>query len=162
MGKSLHVAKKWQTEFADGEFGFNYAQDKFVDVMDLLGCNITSYEPETECASELECDMEDFEAAIENLRNWEDFDVIDDDDKKELEETLESVGLDRKKFLAYLESMLEKAQTLNLYVSKEKLMEQVMEAFDSHQSSREDFEEALENVIDKNSGYNNTMHFSFF
>ena len=159
MGKRLHVAKKWQAEFADAEFGFNYAQDKFVDVMSLLDCTISSYEPDTEYASELECDMEEFEKAIENLRNWDD---LDDDVKKEVDEILDSVGLDRKTFLGYLESMLEKAKTLNLYVSKEKLMEQVMEAFDSHQSSREDFEEALENVIDKNSGYNNTMHFSFF
>lgn len=161
MGKRLHVAEKWQVKFADGEFGFNYAPDKFVDVMSLLECTISSYEPDTECASELECDMAEFESAIEHLRNLDDYDY-DEDEKKEIDDILDSVGLDRDKFLGYLESMLEKAKTLNLYVGKEKLMEQIMEAFDSHQHSRENFEKALENVIDKNSGYNNTMHFSFF
>lgn len=110
MGKRVHVAKRYEVEYGSTE-AFNWAQDKFVNVLNELGCSVYEYGSEDdETAGGFECPDEEYKEAIENLKAYiNDPVAYDCDDDTYLRESIEKTGKTAEELLKVMQSYYDEA-----------------------------------------------------
>lgn len=70
MGYCVHVCKKYEIEYGDTT-DFNHETDKFYDLLNLLGGEPSSSNGDCDpYDSEFECNVLDYDDAIENMKTY--------------------------------------------------------------------------------------------
>lgn len=115
MGKRVHVAKRYEVEYGSTE-AFNWAQDKFVGVLNALGCSAYEYGSEDDnTAGGFEVPADDYKDAVENLAVYiSDPTLLDESD--DIRECLEKLGMTADELLKTMKDYQQEADTRDGYL----------------------------------------------
>lgn len=93
MGKRVHVAKKYEVEYGSTE-SFNYKDDKFYDILLMLGAEPNNVGAPDDTMSDIfECPVNDYRDALENLKvHIESPEVYQPEDHEEIVEAAREAG----------------------------------------------------------------------
>ena len=102
MGKRLHIARRYDVEWADSAY-FNWKIEEFHNLLSALGMYYTG-EPWDD---EFDVSKEDWRMGIDTLRNY---DSLDADDRKTIDEALEALEYGREEVLQIMEHLMNQAE----------------------------------------------------
>lgn len=108
MGYRLHVAKKYDVEYACGN-AFNYKCEEFHDLLSSCGAAYTgeSYE------AEFEVTREDWKMVIDKLKNISN---LEEDEREEIKGSIDDLDCTTEEVIEMLEYYLEKSDPNNDYL----------------------------------------------
>ena len=98
MGYRLHVAKKYQVEWADKE-AFNWKCEEFHNLLSACGVDYTGESWD----SSFEVTKDDWEKAVWKIKNME---ILKDDERVEIKKCLESLDSSADETAKILQSFL--------------------------------------------------------
>ena len=108
MGYRLHVAKKYEVEYALGD-AFNYKCSEFHNFLSACGAEYTGEEWD----SDFEVTKEDWKKAIHMLKCLYD---LDEDEREEIKGAIDDMGSTTDEVIHMLEYYLDKAEPNSDYL----------------------------------------------
>lgn len=123
MGHRVHVCKTYKVEYGETE-GFNYKNDKFYDILNLLGAEPASADGDgNPYCDDFECSKEDYDDAVQNLKAYinnpnifKDSDDDDNEDGEQLQAILDDMDMSPRELLHLMESYRNEADTHDGYL----------------------------------------------
>lgn len=115
MGKRVHVASKYEVEYGNTEC-FNYADDKFIGVLNALGGSVNGFGTDDEAtAGGFECPADDYFDALENLKVYISNPTLFQE-SEDIRKHLEELGMTAEKLLKVMQAYYDEADKRDGYL----------------------------------------------